>query len=273
MTSSLTLSSQNSLKEILDTVIVFAKSCGTGRTSRGVNGGRGGRGAGAGPGGRGPDGEPIRPDIRGTPGNKNITNEEVRKKFVKSLREQGFTDDEIRAALTAAYNESRIGLRQEDSYANTSNERIKTIFGAASSLSDAELTELKKDRTAFFNYMYGPNSQAGQRLGNILEGDGSAYVGRGTIQLTGRGNYERYSRLAGYGDLLVRQPELMVTDPEISTKVTAAYLKDRYRDRGLGTMGNMRAAVAGAGPGKATYDMNIGKDITVFNSIDQSWLE
>lgn len=258
------------LMDLLDAVIVYAKSCGTGRTARGVNGGRGGRGAGSPGGGRGPDGEPIRPDIRGAAGNRDITDEEVRKNFVKSLREQGFTDEEIRAALAVAYNESRLGLREEASYANTSNDRIRSIFSSTRSLSDAELNALKADRTAFYNYVYGPNNAVGRGLGNILEGDGAAYAGRGTIQLTGRGNYEKYGRLAGYGDLLVRQPELMVADPEISTAVTAAYLRDRYRDRGDGTLGNMRWAVAGSQRG---YDLSIGKDRTVFDSIDQSWLE
>jgi len=37
----------------------------------------------------------------------------------------------------------------------------------------------------------------------------------------------------------------MLTDVDKSVKVTAAYLKERYKDFGRGTLGNFRFAIAG----------------------------
>lgn len=248
----------------------MAKSCGSGKTSRGVSNGKGGRGAGTSGQGRGPNGEPIKPDSRGGAVTSTATDEEVRKKFAESLKAQGFSDEEVRAAMAVAYNESKLNLVNESSYANTSNDRIRDIFSSTRNLSDTELTNLKQDRDSFFNYVYGPNTSAGNSLGNKLATDGSAYAGRGTIQLTGRENYARYGMLAGYGDELVRNPDLMITNAEVSTRVTAAYLKDRYQDVGLGPVGNMRTAVSGSNKG---YSMNIGKDTSAYNNIDSSWFD
>lgn len=44
-------------------------------------------------------------------------------------------------------------------------------------------------------------------LGNTHAGDGVRYKGRGLIQLTGRANYERYTKFCGYD--VVSNPELL----------------------------------------------------------------
>lgn len=46
--------------------------------------------------------------------------------------------------------------------------------------------------TDYFNRRYGPHTKVGQRLGNILEGDGARFHGRGYVQLTGRNNYKTF---------------------------------------------------------------------------------
>lgn len=63
-------------------------------------------------------------------------------------------------------------------------------------------------------------------LGNRGPKDGSDFKGRGFVQLTGRSNYERYSKALGLGDRLLRDPAL-ANDPLIAARVLARFLKDR----------------------------------------------
>lgn len=50
---------------------------------------------------------------------------------------------------------------------------------------------------AYFNRRYGPNTEAGQNVGNTKEGDGALFHGRGYVQLTGRANYAKAKKLTG----------------------------------------------------------------------------
>lgn len=63
-------------------------------------------------------------------------------------------------------------------------------------------------------------------IGNQGPPDGARYKGRGFVQLTGRANYERYGKLLGLGDRLLREPEL-ANDPVIAARILARFLKDR----------------------------------------------
>jgi peptidoglycan hydrolase-like protein with peptidoglycan-binding domain len=63
-------------------------------------------------------------------------------------------------------------------------------------------------------------------LGNRGEPDGAAFKGRGFVQLTGRANYQKFSRELGLGDDLVNNPDL-ANDPDIAAKLLAAFLKDK----------------------------------------------
>lgn len=63
-------------------------------------------------------------------------------------------------------------------------------------------------------------------LGNRGPRDGSDFKGRGFVQLTGRANYERYSKALGLGDRLLREPGL-ANDPMIAARVLVRFLKDR----------------------------------------------
>ncbi len=62
------------------------------------------------------------------------------------------------------------------------------------------------------------------RFGNIEEGDGFRYRGRGMVQLTGRGNYQKYGALIG--ENLERNPDLVLR-PDIGARVAfAQFLPD-----------------------------------------------
>lgn len=143
----------------------------------------------------------------------------------RAMDEQGVTDPSMRAGIAAvASGEGGFRPRSEQGYGNTSNDRIRTIFGArVAGLSDAELTQLKGNDEAFFNRVYGG------RLGNAAD-EGYKYRGRGDFQLTGKGNYERYGNMIGVD--LVNNPDL-ANDPAIAAKIAVAYMKDRYKGGGF----------------------------------------
>jgi peptidoglycan L-alanyl-D-glutamate endopeptidase CwlK len=65
-------------------------------------------------------------------------------------------------------------------------------------------------------------------LGNQGQGDGDRFKGRGFIQLTGRANYQKYSKALGMGNQLVNKPEL-ANEPEIAAALLASFLKDKER--------------------------------------------
>jgi predicted chitinase len=119
--------------------------------------------------------------------------------------------------LSVVSKESNFRPKGEQSYANTSNSRIRKIFGSrVAKYSDAELDQLKKNPKDFFNVVYA------KTVGNQGGDDGWVYRGRGFNQLTGIKNYEKYGRMAGMGDDLVKNPTLL-DDPKISAKVALAF--------------------------------------------------
>ena len=195
--------------------------------------------------------------------------QEVSRAFASALSGQGFSETEIYAAIATAETESGLKLSTEKGYGGTSNERIRSIFSSTRSLTDAALTALKADKAQFFEYVYGNQHRLGRNMGNTTAGDGAKFIGRGLIQLTGKANYERYGRKAGlvdedliseynpYGVTIVDDPTLLLTDLNDSVAVTAAYLKERYKDFGRGVLGNFRMAIAGTEGG---FNLGYPKD-------------
>ena len=167
-------------------------------------------------------------------GRVNIRNlrqgkKENAKLILDSLNKFGIVNPLIqKAILSVIGKESNYIPKNERSYKNTSNERIRKIFGSrVSDLSDSELTRLKRDEDAFWDRVYGG------RYGNSKPGDGSKYRGRGFNQLTFKGNYEKYNRLLkknGVNVDIVRSPE-MVNDPKIAADVNALYFLDRLSSK------------------------------------------
>lgn len=141
------------------------------------------------------------------------------KKFlIEAMDKAGITDTDTRAAIAAvSQGESGFEMGSEADYSTTSNSSIRNLFSAVSGMSDKELTSLKQDPKAFFNKVYGG------RIGNAPD-EGYTYRGRGLIQLTGKGNYDKYGKELGID--LVKNPDLM-NDPKISAAVTVAYVRDR----------------------------------------------
>ena len=138
--------------------------------------------------------------------------------IVKAANEAGITNKfAIAGMLAIVSKESAFLPKDEVSYANTNNSRIRKVFGSrVSHLSDAELNKLKADKTAFFNLVYAKTA------GNMGGTDGSTYRGRGFNQLTGRSNYKTYADIIG--EDIVKNPK-KVNDVETAAKVLIAYNK------------------------------------------------
>jgi putative chitinase len=147
--------------------------------------------------------------------------------MTRALQEQGITDPKmINATLANVMKETGGKINVEEDlagYANTSNERIRSIFGArAAKKSDKELDAIKKDPKQFAEMMYGKDS--GMGLGNVEEGDAYKFRGRGAVGLTGRANYAAASKDLFGDDRLVKDPELL-KDPEMAAKTSAWFMK------------------------------------------------
>ena len=143
------------------------------------------------------------------------------------MNTQGVTDPKIRAAMAATVEgESGFRLQSEIAYDKTSNEGIRTSFGMGSvfgRMSDEELTKLKADPVAFFDYVYGYKSAQGKQYGNTEPGDGYKYRGRGLVGITFKSNYKKYGDLLGID--LVGNPDL-ANDPKIASKIAVMMMKD-----------------------------------------------
>lgn len=127
----------------------------------------------------------------------------------------------IAGIISEIWTESKFIPKSEKGYGNTANERIRKIFGTkVSSLSEDQLTALKKDDVKFFDFVYGG------WYGNEKAGDGYKYRGRGLNQLTFKGNYRKFGQLIGKD--LVSNPDL-VNDLDTAIMVMAAFFGEGYK--------------------------------------------
>jgi predicted chitinase len=162
-----------------------------------------------------------------------VPEKEMVKKIVTALKKYGIVNPLVqKAILSVIGKDSGFKInRDEVSYKNTANSRIRNIFGKrVKDLSDDELTDLKKNDTKFWDRVYGPDDPTGmsQKYGNTSKGDGSKYLGRGFNGITFKSNYKKYMDLLNKNGTvadLVNNPKLLY-DPEIAAEVNALYFAD-----------------------------------------------
>lgn len=140
----------------------------------------------------------------------------IRRCFAK-----GITNHYSHAAiLSVSMKESQLNLlAKEKSYRTTSNVRIRKIFSKTIPLSEVQLTYLKNNDVAFFNFVY--NGIAGNSAT-----DGYKYLGRGGNQLTGRGNYRSIGKKIGVD--LENNPELLSTNTTVAADALIQYFIDGF---------------------------------------------
>lgn len=141
---------------------------------------------------------------------------DVMQAAIDALRKNGITNLDVQSAVLAVIaKESGFVPKPEISYSGTSNARIRAIFQSrVKSLSEDQLTKLKADPIAFFDYIYG------NRYGNTAKGDGYKYRGRGLNQITFKDNYKAIGSMIGVD--LVNNPDKL-NDPKIAAAAAAAY--------------------------------------------------
>jgi putative chitinase len=164
----------------------------------------------------------------------------------KAMDEYGITNPYTRIAiLSVIAKESGFVPKSETAYRNTSNARIRKIFGKRVPADDDELTKLKADDKAFFDKVYGG------RYDNAND-EGYKYRGRGFNQLTFKSAYKIYSTLIGKD--LISNPD-SVNEPKIAALIAVMFLKRRLRSKygtDLGDFNNQKeanTAVANANAG------------------------
>ena len=194
-------------------------------------------------------------------------------KIIKYLNKYGIVNPFVqKAILSVIGKESGFKInRDEVSYRNTDNKRIRKIFGKrVSGLSEEQLSALKKDDKKFWDRVYGPDDPTGssQKYGNTQPGDGSKYLGRGFNGITFKSNYKKYSDMLkanGRSVDLVNNPKLLY-DPEIAAEVNALYFLDglssgssrkKYGNKDVNDFKDLKTAIKAAVNANAGWGKNI----------------
>ena len=176
--------------------------------------------------------------------------------IVAGLSAVGVTNAYAQAAVLAnVKKESDFKLTSENlNY--TTVERLRKVFPSKTkSKTDDELKQYLKNPEGLAEFVYGG------KMKNDNPGDGFKYRGRGSIQLTGKENYEYYGKLLKVD--LVKDPDL-VLNPEINAKIVALYTKQT-----LGKKVNEfktqeeanRAVTQAIGGSKLNLDKGIGAEL------------
>lgn len=162
----------------------------------------------------------------------SASQQEIIDEYVKLARADGVDDNHIAMYLGMMDAESQLKPQSENMKYSTENllkikrgekgwEGYVSVRNKLSSMTDAQIAAIAND----------PNRQ--QILGNLFYGgrmgngptEGYMYRGRGLVQITGKENYVKYAKLAGYPEVIAN-PDLM-NDPKIAVAVAHAYAKDR----------------------------------------------
>lgn len=139
---------------------------------------------------------------------------------------QGITNVNERAMLLAQVDHESGFKSRSENLNYTSVAAIRKTFGSNAgikALSDEQVQQLVKNPEALANVVYADaNRSKNGKMGNTEQGDGYRYRGRGMIQLTGKANYAKYSKLIGVD--LVSDPD-RANDPQISAQIALAFWK------------------------------------------------
>lgn len=147
--------------------------------------------------------------------------------LVASCKKYGLTSKEQQATFLACVGGECSWIPVAEDYQYSSPDTLLKLFPTTFK-GNRELAEKysnwrkgkKGTREDFFNFIYDPANN-GRRVGNTKPGDGGKYYGRGFIQLTGRSLYEEFARISGHP--IDTNPDLMVSNPEISAAVSVLY--------------------------------------------------
>lgn len=171
---------------------------------------------------------------------KSVTNTSKATEGIKALiaacDKVGLTTKEQKCSLLGIAGGESGWIPQLESY-NYTPSRLKAIYSFATEDDIAKYSNAAKrglSRAEFFSWAYGPTKRGKGFLGNLTDEDGGKYFGRGFIQLTGKGNYQKYQTLANRMGLnidIVNNPDSLDDDINVSALVAALYIKDRVSSK------------------------------------------
>lgn len=194
--------------------------------------------------------------------------------IISEANAEGVTNPHaIVAILSVIGKESGFIPKSEHSYKNTSNSRLRSLFGKKlSGYTDQELEQLKQNDIEFYDVIYGNiavqngfhtwNNKSGDP---VLPGDGYKYRGRGFNQLTFKQSYKEYAKITGVD--IVNNPDLL-NDPKNAAKVSVKFLLNRLKTKGIDpnafkdtneAIGKVAAANAGWGKDPSMAIANANK--------------
>jgi predicted chitinase len=198
------------------------------------------------------------------------------KSVIDALNWKKLTNSNLQLGILCCIaKESGFVPKNEFSYKNTANDRLRLIFGSRlAKFDEPALTALKVDDVKFYDVIYGG------RYGNNLPGDGYKYRGRGFNQITFKDLYKKYGDMIGV-DLVASPDKLNEVGHASKTcacyfdttlKKDAGILKSRYNVSSLDAITDARLAVqiavnANAGWGKDTR--NGSQEKAAYNYFDQ----
>lgn len=154
--------------------------------------------------------------------------------MIQYMNDVGITNPYTQIGILSVIGkESNYIPQSEVSYSNTSNDRIRSIFGNRVPDSDSELDTLKQNDEKFFNQVYGG------RFGNAPD-EGYLYRGRGFNQLTFKDNYETYGNAIGQD--LVSNPDKL-NEPDVAAAVAIKFFTKRKNPKSLPMFNDINNAV------------------------------
>lgn len=118
-------------------------------------------------------------------------------------------------ALATAYGETGGAMQPVEENMRYSSKRIGQVF-SKSRRQGVPISKMAYNPELLANTVYG-GDWGNENLGNIHNGDGWKFRGRGLIQATGRDNYRKLSAIIGI-DFLSNPDEILM--PEFAAKVT-----------------------------------------------------
>jgi predicted chitinase len=172
-----------------------------------------------------------------------------------AMDRHNITNEFSRKAILGVVSKESPDLRPEVDYSQTSNSRIREVFGTrVAELSDSQLDSLKANPTKFWDRVYGPDDPTGKgaKYGNTRPGDGEKYRGRGFNGITFKSNYKNLQEVfdeigklkTGKDINIVADPELL-EDPDIAAEFAILYYIDSFKRTGRDVNGysNLESAV------------------------------
>jgi putative chitinase len=144
--------------------------------------------------------------------------------LMDAMKRHGITNPYTQKAILGTIGkESGFIPQNETSYRNTSNDRIRKIFGKRITVSDDELETIKKDDVKFYDMVYGQaaTKNFGWNTGNTAPGDGYKYRGRGFNGITFKSLYQKYQDMLNKDNKLGKKVDL-INNPDQLNEIDVA---------------------------------------------------